>query len=126
MQLFTDTCAWVPLPPGMFTLHPPHPGNFPRSQGLQAPGRAPQQHRGAVTTSPGAAGERAGGRAALAAAGSRATQVLGNLTQHLSAAPDLDTPGQSPPSHRYPRGHRALARPALATLPRHCWPSHDC
>lgn len=58
----------------------------------------PEQHRGAVTTSPGAAGERAGGLALpWLLLGAERPKARVTSAHHLSAVPDLDTPGQTLP-----------------------------
>lgn len=82
MWLFTDTCAWVPLPPGH--VHPLHTGTFPGSQGAAGSGgEPPQQHRGAATTRPGV-GWRT--HSALVLVGAEQVKSWVTPAQHLSAA----------------------------------------
>lgn len=86
--LLTDTCVCLPLPPGH--AHPTSSSHrqFPRIPGgCRLWGELPQQHRGAVTAGPGAAGEQAG-----VAGGHRlpwvlvgAEHVLGNARTRLLA-----------------------------------------
>lgn len=125
--LLTDTCVCLPLPPGH--AHPTSSSHrqFPRIPGgCRLWGELPQQHRGAVTAGPGAAGEQAG-----VAGGHRlpwvlvgAEHILGNARTRLLAH-CTSTPAHISREPSFPPLPLRALHPGTAVLPKHCWPSHD-